>query len=534
MDGSTVSSLPGGCLDENAFAAIFEGDAGAAVDAHVDGCDACRNLVATYARLFAEGSGGEPDATSVVGSPPALALALPLALPIPNATALARVWADAQIGKTVGDRWTLERIVGIGGSAIVFEGHHRTGSRVAIKLLRPEHVEHAALFGRFLREAYVANKVGHPGVVRVLDDGATDRGVPFLVMDLLAGETLRERVSRAGALSADEVVRVGRGILAVLSAAHEAGIVHRDLKPDNVFLEANGAVRVLDFGIARAHDAGRPASPALVADTDAERDLTQTGFGMGTSAYMPPEQARGDWDAVGPRSDLWALGATLLYALAARPPHVESNPQKTLFVAATTPAPKVASLAPDVPSWLARVLDRALAFARDDRFESAAAMDAALAEAEREHERAMPVPRARRPTRVALVAGGVAIVLLAGGAIALQAQRRAGDRVVVTADRGASGSAPVAVSVPTETIEGAPARPLPPVSSLAPASASATSRRTPPPITTRAHALTPASTSSPAAPPPSAAVVVAPVAGSAPGTAVPASSSGSGHLDRRH
>lgn len=349
------------CFDENGLADYFEASVdpklAAEVDAHVEGCRQCRVLVATYARMFSDAAEAETGPATTAGPAP---LALPSAI-------LARSWAERQVGLTVG-RWTLERVIGLGGSGVVFEAIHRTGSRVAIKVLRPEHVEHLPVSGRFMREAYVANRVEHPGVVRVIDDGTTEQGLPFLVMDRLEGETLRERIDRAGTMGAREVIEVARAVLDVLAHAHARGIVHRDLKPENVFLERTGAVRVLDFGIARARERVNDG-------------LTETGFGMGTTAYMPPEQARGDWKDVDARSDLWALAATMVYALAKRHVHVADTPQRMLILAATTAAPSAASLAPGLAPSLARALDHALAFDPAKRPRDARAMKEELEQA---------------------------------------------------------------------------------------------------------------------------------------------------------
>jgi eukaryotic-like serine/threonine-protein kinase len=382
------------CLDDNGLADLFGGAADdleregrcTAIDAHVATCDACRRLVGTYARLFGEspvGGEGDPHAP---GAPS-------LRIPLPGPMVLARAWADAQIGRTVGGRWRLVRVLGIGGSAVVFEASHRNGSRVAIKILRPEHLAVASLMGRFMREAYVANQVDHPGVVRVIDDGSTDEGAPFLVMDLLEGQTLRERVERDGTLSHEAAIDLCAAVLDVLAKAHDRGVVHRDLKPDNLFFDASGAVRVLDFGIARL-------------TTTEGAELTQTGLGMGTSAYMPPEQARGEWEAVGPRSDLWALAATTVFALAKRPPHVASNAQKTLLLAATMNAPSVVSMVPQIRAGLARALDHALAFDPESRPRDARAMAEELLAARADAQPARRSPRRRIAMSILLLVTG--------------------------------------------------------------------------------------------------------------------------------
>ncbi len=383
------------CFDDSALAQLFavaaEGADRDAVDAHVAECAACRRLVGTYARLFSEDVDGDDgsadDGERLHG----------IDLRLPSTGLLARAWADAQIGRTLSERWTLRRVIGLGGSAVVFEAEHKTGSRVAIKVLRPEHLSIAPMMGRFLREAYVANKVDHAGVVRVIDDGVTEEGAPFLVMDLLIGETLRERVERVGPLSGSAATDLGVAVLLVLERAHERGIIHRDLKPDNVFFDEEQRVRVLDFGIARMTVAGA--------------DLTETGLGMGTSAYMPPEQARGEWKAVGPATDLWALAATLMYALTKRPPHVAENAQQTLIAAATLPAPKIGTLAARLTPALAKVIDQALAFDPEDRPKDAETMRTALLAAQ---AAPMDPPDDRKRRFGALIGLALVVVPLAG------------------------------------------------------------------------------------------------------------------------
>ena len=421
------------CFDENGLADYFEASVdpklAAEVDAHVEGCRRCRALVATYARMFSDAAETGPATTA--GPAP---LALPSAI-------LARSWAERQVGLTVG-RWTLERVIGLGGSGVVFEAIHRTGSRVAIKVLRPEHVEHLPVSGRFMREAYVANRVEHPGVVRVIDDGTTEQGLPFLVMDRLEGETLRERIDRAGTMEAREVIEVARAVLDVLAHTHARGIVHRDLKPENVFLERTGAVRVLDFGIARARERVNDG-------------LTETGFGIGTTAYMPPEQARGDWKDVDARSDLWALAATMVYALAKRHVHVADTPQRMLILAATTAAPSAASLAPRLAPSLARALDRALAFDPAKRPRDARAMKEEL-------EHALSAGPERSGLSVVIAALTIAAVL---GGVAFAASRptRASEPAIASTPSAVeSPTTPVSASAPAITRPGATPPPTEP------------------------------------------------------------------------
>jgi serine/threonine-protein kinase len=211
--------------------------------------------------------------------------------------------AEARIGSVLRGKWKLERIVGVGGMATVYAATHRNKSRVAIKVLHPELAIDAEVTARFLREGYVANAVDHPGTVKVIDDDLTEDGAPFLVMELLDGETLDARLTRKGRLDVGEVLAIANQVLAVLEAAHERGVVHRDLKPENLFLTRQGELKILDFGIARL----RELTP--------DGSSTRAGSLLGTPAFMAPEQARGRWDDVDARTDIWAVGATIFSLL---------------------------------------------------------------------------------------------------------------------------------------------------------------------------------------------------------------------------
>ncbi len=275
--------------------------------------------------------------------------------------------ARQRIGSVLKEKWRLDVLLGVGGMAAVYAATHRNGSRVAIKILHPELSVSADVRTRFMREGYAANAVGHDGVVRVSDDDVAEDGAAFLVMELLDGETLQGRSERlGGTLSEDEVLSVADQLLDVLVAAHAKGIVHRDLKPENIFVTRDGRVRVLDFGIARL----REMSGASHA--------TRTGYSMGTPAFMAPEQARALWDQVDGRSDIWAVGATMFALLSGTEVHSGRTPNEVLIVAATQPAPPLASVLPTVSPAVARVVDKAVAFEREHRWQDAATMQEAV------------------------------------------------------------------------------------------------------------------------------------------------------------
>jgi serine/threonine-protein kinase len=291
--------------------------------------------------------------------------------------------ATARIGCVLRGKWRIDHLLGIGGMAAVYAGTHRNGKRGAIKLLHLELSLDAAARSRFLQEGYVANKVAHPGAVSVLDDDVAEDGSVFLVMELLEGRTL-EKISQSRptqTLETAEVLAVAVEILDVLAAAHDKGIVHRDLKPDNIFITHDGRLKVLDFGLARV----REIQPSA--------HTTKAGEAMGTPAFMPPEQALGNWDSVDARTDLWAVGAMLFTLLTGRLVHVADTINKLLLAAMTKPAPPIRSIQPDVPKAVAAIIDRALAFERNERWPDARAMQQAV----REAQRALKVPTALPP-----------------------------------------------------------------------------------------------------------------------------------------
>jgi hypothetical protein len=276
--------------------------------------------------------------------------------------------ARERIGMVLGGKWTVESLIGVGGMAAVYAATHRNGKRVAVKMLHSDLSDHEEVRKRFLQEGYAANTIQHEGAVSVLDDDVAADGSAFLVMELLEGETVEDRWERGGRrLAGREVLAIVEQVLGVLAAAHAKNIVHRDIKPENLFVTKAGAVKVLDFGIAKVFegDSGRPTS-------------TRVGMVMGTPAFMAPEQARARWDEVDGRTDLWAVGATMFTLLSGRYVHEAPSEQERLIASATKRAPPVASAAVSVPATVAAIVDRALAYAKEDRWADAAAMHAAV------------------------------------------------------------------------------------------------------------------------------------------------------------
>lgn len=277
---------------------------------------------------------------------------------------LVRQRAAARVGSSLRGKYSLCRLIGIGGTAAVYEGAHRNGMRVAVKVLHPEIAESPEARRRFLREGYIANRIDHPGVVRILDDDEDTDGTAFIAMELLSGGTLEDEWSAAGRrLSLERTIAVAQELLDVLASAHAANVVHRDLKPDNVFVTAGGPLKVLDFGIARLSDHPR---------------TTPTGDAMGTAEFVAPEQARGAGAEIDSRTDLYSVGAIMFTMLSGMYVHNAHNPLERLILAATKRAPAVRSVVADLGDDLAHVIDLALCFKKEQRWASAQAMRAAL------------------------------------------------------------------------------------------------------------------------------------------------------------
>jgi eukaryotic-like serine/threonine-protein kinase len=273
--------------------------------------------------------------------------------------------AEARLGTFLQNKYRLDRVLGVGGMAAVFAGQHRNGNPVAVKVLHADLSIDPGVRRRFLREGYIANKVDHRGAVRVLDDDTSEDGSVFLVMELLEGQTLDERlVAAGGRLPSAEVCPIVIQILDVLVAAHTRGIVHRDIKPGNVFVTTGSTVKVLDFGIARLREAGAKH--------------TGSGLAIGTPAFMPPEQSRGRKDEVDAQSDVWAVGATMFELLSGEYVHGNAGTVEELFIASATRKARTLRGVAGVPDVVAEVVDRALAFDKRNRWPSALTMQKAL------------------------------------------------------------------------------------------------------------------------------------------------------------
>ncbi len=272
---------------------------------------------------------------------------------------------ERRIGSTLRGKWKVDALLGAGGMAAVYAATHRNGQRAALKIMHPALAADDRLIERFVSEGYIANKVSHASCVAVLDDDITDDGAPFLIMELLEGETVRDFWKRTGRrLPIGQVLQIAERVLDCLEACHGAGIVHRDLKPANVYVTTDGRIKLLDFGVALVE--GGDATP---------------GFAMGTPAYMAPEQAKGRAEKIDHRVDIFSMGACM-YALASgKRVHRAKTEQESLRLAATTPARSVSTVAPDLPLEVINLIDRALSWNAHDRFASAREMKVAVTSA---------------------------------------------------------------------------------------------------------------------------------------------------------
>ncbi|WP_438027698.1 serine/threonine-protein kinase [Sorangium sp. So ce233] len=286
--------------------------------------------------------------------------------------------AEQRVGSRIGP-WTLVRVLGVGGMASVFYGLRADGCAAAIKVLHGELAGIDEVRKRFLREGPIGNALAAvaplcEGLPQVLESGATDDGVVYMAMELLEGETVFDRMVRHGTLPVGQVIALAERVLDVLIVAHEHGIVHRDLKPENLHIGDDGRVRVLDFGLARVLD-------PLLEDVAGVPEMTKTstGVSIGTDDYMAPEQALGLIREIDGRTDLFGLGATMFRLLAGRTIHGKLEDARLLIAVATEKAPPLAQHAPTAPPGLCAVVDRALAFLKQERYPDARTMRADLA-----------------------------------------------------------------------------------------------------------------------------------------------------------
>jgi serine/threonine protein kinase len=263
-------------------------------------------------------------------------------------------------------------LLGEGGMGAVYLAEHPAiGRRVAVKVLHKNYIRDENLLTRFLNEARAANAIRHPNIIEILDSGTIADGTPFLVMELLEGESLGTRIRRVGALPLQTAVEFCYQTASALGAAHKKGIVHRDLKPDNLFVVPDPhdpereRIKVLDFGIAKLQQSANDSVK------------TRTGTLMGTPIYMSPEQCRGT-KTVDHRSDIYSLGIIFFEMLCGQPPFVSEGFGELVNMHLNVAAPAPSSQNPDISPNIDAIVLKMLAKNPEERFADMGELQAAL------------------------------------------------------------------------------------------------------------------------------------------------------------
>jgi serine/threonine-protein kinase len=258
----------------------------------------------------------------------------------------------------LGARYLLGEMIGTGGMADVYLAQDQRLSReVAIKILRSDLAKDPLFVARFRKEAKAAAGLNHPAIVAVYDSG--EDPAPYIVMELVSGHTLRDLIHDGERLPLQRALEIGEGVLAGLEYSHARHIVHRDIKPANVMITEKGDVKVMDFGIARAMD-------------DLGATLTSTWNVVGTAQYLSPEQAVGEPADL--RSDIYSTGCLLFELLSGQPPFTGETPVSIAFQHASSTAPLIRTIQPELPEGIETILAVALAKKPEDRYQSAQAM----------------------------------------------------------------------------------------------------------------------------------------------------------------
>ncbi|MBS2015529.1 MAG: serine/threonine protein kinase [Deltaproteobacteria bacterium] len=318
--------------------------------------------------------------------------------------------------RLVAGRYEILGEVARGGCGAVYEAEDLVGGgRVAIKILQQGAVDRASL-ARFAREARVAAAIHHPNVCGVVDSGTLADGSPFIAMERLYGETLRQHIGRVRMLDPESAIELAVQLLSGLDAAHDLGIVHRDVKPENVFLVTSRSggfplVKILDFGMCRVGTPRRAPPKREVVELVDDKTLTRAGTVVGTPEYMAPEQASGrrHFDL---RIDLYAVGVLLYEALTGTRAFYGADPRAVLVNVLARQIPPVRAVRPDLPLALDRIVARAIE--RDPRARYGSAMefqhDLLLARTTMRRQRAARVAAERQLhahlPRLDLAAGG--------------------------------------------------------------------------------------------------------------------------------
>jgi len=294
--------------------------------------------------------------------------------------------SDPRVGVVLNGRYRITELLGEGGMGLVYRGERlQLGRPVAIKFLHSPYAKSPKYMARFEREARAMSKLSHPYCVSVIDFGVHDE--PYIVMDFVTGETLRDLMDRVR-IAPQRAIQIVRQILAGLSHAHGQGVIHRDIKPGNIMVgEATGVgdhVRIFDFGLAKLHD------PA------AEGDHSMATV-IGTPAYMAPEQTRAE--PIDARADLYAAGVLLFELLTGTKPFIGEDAYAVIRMQRETPAPRLRTRAEELSEELEQVVEKALAKDRTERFQTAAEFVAALDATPESYQRMSSQPSDSGPPR---------------------------------------------------------------------------------------------------------------------------------------
>ena len=266
------------------------------------------------------------------------------------------------LGRTLGRTYQVERLLGGGGMGAVYAARHvRTGGLFAVKILHRETAADTDIYKRFQDEARTVSALRHPHIVQVTDFDRDDDGTPFIVMELLEGEDLYQRLCRVGKLPVEQVIDIGRQVGSALHAAHDKGIIHRDIKPQNIFLVRHEVAdlvtevaKVVDFGISKIRRTGQQMT----------RDMTI----LGTPQFMSPEAALGQNSQLDGRADQWSLAVIMYLALTGRLPFDGENLVGVLYMVVHEQPVRLKQLAPEVPDTLVVAIERAMAKKKEDRY----------------------------------------------------------------------------------------------------------------------------------------------------------------------
>lgn len=257
------------------------------------------------------------------------------------------------IGAVISDKYEVLSELGTGSMGAVYKAEHvKIGRDVALKVLGRSFAAQDRIRDRFVREAQATGRVEHDNVVEIWDVGTTEEGLPYMVMELLDGETLSRRIDRERRLPLADALHIARQLLDGLAAAHDAGVVHRDVKPENILLTVGDHVKIVDFGFARILDSGKMS-------------ITQTGDLVGTPSYLPPEQSEGV--PLDDRADAWAATVVLYEMVTGELPFPGQSTVEVLAAVATADAPTPSAERPYLPEGLDRIVHAGLQKERERR-----------------------------------------------------------------------------------------------------------------------------------------------------------------------